>query len=72
MTEKRKAVYSPAADRRWSQKNPEHKKYLRSRSAARSFIRKDATETDLEEIKELIDLRKACYPQKLGNDNQPK
>lgn len=71
MIEKRKAAYNPAADRRWSQKNPEHKKYLRSRSAARSFIRKDATDEDLEELKELIVLREACYPQKLDNDNNP-
>ena len=71
MAEKRETVYNPAADRRWAQKNPEHKKYLRNRSSARSFIRKDATDEDLTELKELIALREACYPQKLDNDNNP-
>ena len=42
------------ANKRWAEKNKEHKKYLSYRTYARSFIRKLATEDDLEELKELI------------------
>lgn len=42
------------ANLRWAEKNKEHKKYLSYRTYARSFIRKLATEDDLQELKELI------------------
>lgn len=45
------------ADKAWREKNKEHSTYLRSRSSARSFIKKKATIEDLEELKELIGLR---------------
>lgn len=38
----------------YAEKNPDHVRYLRSRSAARSFIRTKATQEDLEELKKLI------------------
>jgi len=53
----RKAVYNPEADKRYREKNKEHRNYLSSRSNARSFIRNKATEQDLEELKALIDER---------------
>ncbi len=51
---KREAVYNPEADKRWSEKNPERRKYLSHRSRARSFIREVATAEDLQELKALI------------------
>lgn len=41
-------------NREYAEKNKEHVNYLRSRSAARSFIRTKATQEDLEELKKLI------------------
>lgn len=43
------------ANKRWQAKNREHARYLRNRSTARSFIRKDATEKDLIELENLIE-----------------
>ena len=53
-TKKRKAVYNPEADKKWAEKNKEHKSYLKYRSTARSFIKNKATMEDLEELKKLI------------------
>ena len=57
MEKKRKAVYNPEADRRWKEKNREHRNYLTGRGAARSFIRNKATKDDLLELKSLIEER---------------
>lgn len=57
MTEKRKAVYNREADKKWIEKNREHRRYLSARSAARSFIRNRATLEDLEELNRLIEAR---------------
>lgn len=38
----------------WIKENKEHKRYLSKRSAARSFINKDAATADLDELKNLI------------------
>lgn len=38
----------------WENKNKEYSSYLKSRSSARSFIRKKATLEDLEELKKII------------------
>lgn len=46
------------ANKRWQQKNRERARYLRNRSAARSFIRGQATTEDLDELKLLMDTRK--------------
>lgn len=42
------------ANLRWAEKNKEHKKYLSYRTYARSFIRKLATDDDLDELEQLI------------------
>lgn len=42
------------ANKKWQEKNKEYAKYLSNRSRCRSFIRKQATLEDLEELKELI------------------
>lgn len=42
------------ANKKWQEKNREKARYLRNRSTARSFIRKDATEEDLQELEILI------------------
>ncbi len=43
------------ANKKWQEKNRERASYLRNRSTARSFIRKQATEEDLQELEELIE-----------------
>ena len=43
-----------AADKRWAEKNREHKNYLSRRSNARGFIKNLATTEDLEDLKERI------------------
>lgn len=59
MEEKRKgyktAEQQKEADKRWIEKNKEHKNYLNRRSNARGFIRTLAKKEDLEELKELIE-----------------
>ncbi|HCW3254012.1 TPA: hypothetical protein OXD81_002985, partial [Listeria monocytogenes] len=42
------------ANKAWQDKNKEHANYLKSRSAARSFIKKKATLEDLKELEKLI------------------
>lgn len=59
MTEEKRRGYKTKegqaeADKRWIEKNREHRNYLSARGGARSFIRKRATEEDLEELKSLI------------------
>ena len=54
---KRKAVYNPDADKRWIEKNKEHRNYLSRRSNARGFIDKLATYEDLQELKSKIEKR---------------
>lgn len=46
------------ANKKWQEKNREHTRYLRNRSTARSFIRKQATFEDLQELEKLIAERK--------------
>ena len=50
------------ATKKWNEKNKERRNYLSKRSAARSFIRNNATKKDLLELKELIEesLKKHC------------
>lgn len=43
---------------KWWQEKSEHACYLRNRSTARSFIRKQATFEDLQELEKLIAERK--------------
>ncbi|EHF3656333.1 hypothetical protein JSN82_002929, partial [Listeria innocua] len=46
------------ANKSWQEKNKEHANYLKSRSAARSFIKKKATLEDLAELEIAIKQRK--------------
>lgn len=41
------------ANKKW-QKNQEHARYLRNRSTTRSFLRKQATLEDIEEMESII------------------
>ena len=56
---KRKAYSTPeaqaAADKRWAEKNREHRNYLSCRGTARSFIRNKAKKEDLLELQDLIE-----------------
>lgn len=54
MIKKRKSVYRPDSDAKWIRENKEHKRYLSSRSSARSFIRNKATYDDLNELSVMI------------------
>lgn len=64
----RKAIYNPEADRRWSEKNPERRKYLSHRSRARSFIRDAATLEDLDELAAMIAVRRAELEKTAASD----
>lgn len=47
------------ANKRWQEKNKEHAKYLSNRSRTRSFIKKQATLDDIQELLVLINEREA-------------
>ncbi|WP_125591072.1 hypothetical protein [Companilactobacillus jidongensis] len=53
MTENKQTI----ANKKWQDKNREHTRYLRNRSAARNFIKKQAELDDIAELKELIKKR---------------
>ena len=60
MTETKRKGYSTieqqtAADKRYREKNKEHRNYLSFRSTARSFIRNKAKKEDLLELHGLIE-----------------
>lgn len=46
------------ANKRWQEQNREKARYLRNRSTARNFVKKQATLEDIEELLELIEIRK--------------
>lgn len=46
------------ANKRWQEQNRERTRYLRSRSTARSFVKNQATKEDIEELEQLIAVRK--------------
>ena len=46
------------ANKRWQEKNKEHSNYLKSRSSARGFIKNKATIEDLEELENLMKIRR--------------
>lgn len=46
------------ANKKWQEKNREHTRYLRNRSTARNFIKKQATAGDIQELETLIEIRK--------------
>ena len=51
---KREAVYNPEADKRWSEKNPERRKYLSHEAVHVRLFVKLPTAEDLQELKALI------------------
>lgn len=52
--EKNKEYNQTEYNKTWQEKNRERARYLRNRSTARSFIKKQATKEDIEELKQLI------------------
>ncbi|MDK0978028.1 hypothetical protein P5F73_00620 [Clostridium perfringens] len=46
------------ANKRWQEQNREKARYLRNRSTARNFVKKQATLEDIKELLELIETRK--------------
>ncbi|MCI2464596.1 hypothetical protein [Listeria monocytogenes] len=54
MTKKTTSDAQLKANKEWQEKNKEHANYLKSRSAARSFIKNKATLEDLKELEKLI------------------
>ncbi len=62
MTVKRKGYATQEgqkeANKRYREKNKEHRNYLSARSGARSFIRNKATLDDLNELADLIQKQK--------------
>ncbi|AEO25583.1 TPA: hypothetical protein PNM72_002093 [Listeria monocytogenes] len=54
MTKKTTSDAQLKANKEWQSKNKEHANYLKSRSAARSFIKNKATLEDLKELEKLI------------------
>ncbi|HAA5511172.1 TPA_asm: hypothetical protein GF844_13110 [Listeria monocytogenes] len=54
MTKKTTSDAQLKANKAWQDKNKEHANYLKSRSAARSFIKNKATLEDLEELEKFI------------------
>lgn len=44
-------------NKKWADKNKDHKRYLSYRSTARTFIRNYAVKEDLEELKDLMKKR---------------
>lgn len=55
--EKKLSEAQKRADENWRKNNKDHANYLRSRSAARSFIRTKATLDDIDELKKMIEDR---------------
>lgn len=56
MEEKKNA--QTEANKKWQEQNREKARYLRNRSTARSFIKKQATLEDIKELEELISERR--------------
>ncbi|EAG9996749.1 hypothetical protein D4D10_10600 [Listeria monocytogenes] len=54
MTKKTTSDAQLKTNKEWQSKNKEHANYLKSRSAARSFIKNKATLEDLKELEKLI------------------
>ena len=54
----KEATQQTEANKKWQEKNREHARYLRNRSTSRSFIKKQASLEDIEELESLIEQRK--------------
>ncbi|WP_169789542.1 MULTISPECIES: hypothetical protein [Bacillaceae] len=46
------------ANKKWQEQNRERARYLRNRSTARNFVKKQATEEDIVELQNLLNDRK--------------
>ncbi len=46
------------ANKRWQEENRDKARYLRNRSTARNFYKKQATKEDIEEVEKIIAERK--------------
>lgn len=46
-------------NKKWQENNRERARYLRNRSTARNFVKKQATKEDIEELESLIEIRKS-------------
>lgn len=46
------------ANKKWQERNKEYSNYLKSRSTSRGFIKNKATLEDLEELENLIKIRR--------------
>ena len=55
MTEKKTSDAQIKASRRWEEKNPDRKRYIRYRSNARTFVRHWADKEDLQELMEIFE-----------------
>ena len=53
MTENKTSDAQARASRKWEEKNPDRKRYLRYRSNARTFVRHWADEEDMQELIEI-------------------
>lgn len=49
---------STEANKKWQEKNKEYSNYLKSRSTSRGFIKNRATLEDIEELEELMNIRR--------------
>lgn len=54
MTEGKTSDAQARASRRWEERNPDRKRYLRYRSNARTFVRHWADKEDLQELIEIF------------------
>lgn len=53
LTEKKTSDAQIKASRKWEEKNPDRKRYIRYRSNARTFVRHWAKKEDMEELLEI-------------------
>lgn len=53
MTERRASDAQKRATKRWEERNPDKKRYLRHRSNARTFVRHWADDEDIAELLEI-------------------
>ncbi|EUJ43540.1 hypothetical protein [Listeria fleischmannii] len=61
MSDKKTSESQDRAIRNWQNQNKDHSNYLKSRSAARSFIKNKAKLEDLKELKGLIEEKRKKY-----------
>lgn len=65
--ENEKLTAKQKADKKWAEKNREHRNYLSKRSTARSFINNNATHEDLLELENLIKINLKKFTKSIDN-----